>query len=95
MSMPNLHHDLPPVFAHEDCKALYSFLTASSGQPVCLGAGATTRLGGLPAQMIAAARAIWERAGIAFDIVDPSDAFLADLNSLGLREQVLPQGDPA
>ncbi len=90
MSLPALHYDLPAVFAHEDCHALYSFLASASGQPVTLGAQATKRLGGMPAQMIAAARMIWDQAALGFEIVDPSDAFVADLQLLGLQDQVLP-----
>ena len=95
MSTPTLHHDLPPVFAHEDCAALFAFLTGSAGQPVTLDGSATTRMGGLPAQMIAAARAIWKRDGLTFDIANPSDALLADLRRLDLHTAILPADDAA
>lgn len=76
--------DLPPVLKLEECQQLHTFLQQSVGTPITLNCGAVTRLGGLPAQLIAMAAKSWALDDVPMLLANPTDNFRDCLQSLGL-----------
>ena len=74
---------LPAALDARAVDALAGDLLALRGQPIGLDASGVERVGGLGLQVLLAARLTWRSDGLAFAVIDPSEAFRADCTLLG------------
>lgn len=72
---------------HAAAAPLRADLLARAGADICLDGRAVRGLGGLCAQVLLAAARLWRANGQAFEI-QTSDAMLADLQRLGIAQEL-------
>lgn len=83
---------LPARLDTDAAPKLREALISHRGKPLCLDAGAVTRLGGLCLSILASATRSWEADGHALTITAPSDAFTAACARLGIDPADLATG---
>jgi len=84
---------LPPVLDLQAADPLRAELLALRGRPLDLDASQVNRVGGLCLQVLLSARKTWESDGLAFQVEQPSDAFVEQVAALGSPElQFQPEG---
>lgn len=83
------HIDLPKTLDHAHATALRPQIEAVRGTPVSLNAAGCDFLGGAGAELLLAAHAEWQDAGVDFTVVSPSEKFVAGADCLGLQHSAL------
>ena len=86
-------YQLPAMMTLEDCEKLRDHLTASYDTAVTLNCAAVTRLTGLAAQIILAAKNSWQQRGLTFALADISPTCKDSIDMLGLAPALLQEGD--
>lgn len=83
---------LPARLDTDAAPKLREALISHRGEPLCLDAGAVTRLGGLCLTILASATRSWEVDGNALILNTPSDAFTSACTRLGINPAALSTG---
>lgn len=84
--------DLPVHLDLTTCAPLRQEIEARRGQPITLKALEVNFLGAAGVELLLAAQAEWKASQIAFDLVEPSENFLAGMDLLGLPHSTLIEG---
>ena len=95
MSAVCAEFDLPPVMKLEDCEVFNNFLQDAIGQPVAINCGQVTRLPGLAAQSLLAAKRRWETDELPFSLNNMTDDFIGSVERLGLTQDFSLEGASA
>jgi len=81
--------DLAAQLDSQAAKSLFDELGKHIGAPLEIRAGKVAFLGAMAVQTLISARLQWQSDSVAFSLVEPSEAFFADLTTLGLPPEAV------
>lgn len=85
---------LPAVVDFEASRHMHQAIARAQESPLSIDVHAVRHLGGLALQVILTSKMRWARAGLPFEVTNPSDSFVDALARLGLSFSCF-EGGPA